>query len=61
MDIWKNYEEKNKIGTGEYSTIYKVKNIKTKEYVAIKEIDKSKCKINIEELKKEMNKMKLIN
>ena len=61
MDIWKNYEEKRKISTGGYSSIYKAKNCKTKEYVAIKEIDKNKCKINIEELKKEMNKMKLID
>ena len=58
MDIWKNYEEKRKISTGGYSSIYKAKNCKTKEYVAIKEIDKNKYKINIEELKKEM---KLIN
>ena len=61
MDISKNYEEKEKIGTGRYSSIYKVKNIKTKEYVAIKEIDKNKCKINIKELKDEIKKMKLKN
>ena len=46
MDIWNNYEEKRKISTGGYSSIYKVKNINTKQYVAIKEIDKNKCKIN---------------
>ena len=40
MDISKNYEEKRKIGIGGYSSIYKAKNIKTKQYVAIKEIDK---------------------
>ena len=39
--------------------MYKAKNIETKEYVAIKEIDRSKCKINMKELKKEMKKMKL--
>ena len=56
MDISKNFEEKRKIGAGGYSSIYKVKNIKTKEYVVIKEIDKSKCKINIKELKDEIKK-----
>ena len=61
MDISKNYEEKRKIGIGGYSSIYKAKNIKTKEYVVIKEIDKSKCKINIKELKDEIKKMKLKN
>ncbi len=61
MDIWKNYEEKRKISTGGYSSISKAKNINTKEYDAIKEIDTNKCKINIEELKKEINKMKLID
>ena len=61
MDFWKNYEEKEKIFTGGYSSIYKIKNIKTKEYVAIKEIDKNKCKINIKELKDEIKKMKLKN
>jgi serine/threonine protein kinase len=61
MDIWNNYEEKRKISTIGYSSIYKAKNIKTKQYVAIKEIDKNKCKINIEKLKNEMNKMKLID
>ena len=61
MDILKNYEEKRKIGIGGYSSIYKAKNIKTKEYVVIKEIDKNKCKINIKELKDEIKKMKLKN
>jgi len=61
MDIWNNYEEQRKISKGGYSSIYKAKNIETKQYVAIKEIDKNKCKINIEELINEMNKMKLID
>ena len=51
-----NYEDKRKLNIGRYSSIYKVKNIKTKQYVAIKEIDKSIYKINIEELKKEIKK-----
>ncbi len=42
MDFWKNYEEKRTISTGGYSSIYKAKNINTKQYVAIKEIDKNK-------------------
>ena len=59
MDILKKYEQKRKISSGGYSTMYKAKNIGTKQYVAIKEIDKIKCNINIEELKKEMKNMKL--
>ena len=47
MDIWKNYEEKRKISTGEYSSIYKAKNIETRNYVAIKEINKQKLNINL--------------
>ena len=44
MDIWNKYEDKRKISTGGYSSIYKAKNIETKQYVAIKEIDKINVK-----------------
>ena len=50
MEVWKNYKKIRKISSGGYSSMYKAKNKETKQYVAIKEIDRSKCKINIQEL-----------
>ncbi len=41
-DIWNEYKKLDRIGFGTYSNIYKAQNIKTKNYVAIKEIDKEK-------------------
>ena len=40
----KNYTNFERIGTGSYANIYKAQNKKTKSYVAIKEIDKTRYK-----------------
>ena len=61
IDIWKNYSEKQIIGRGNYSIIYKTKNNETGKYVAIKEINLEKNKINIKELKEEIEEIKKIN
>ena len=61
IDIWKKYSEKQIIGRGNYSIIYKTKNNETRKYVAIKEIDLEKNKINIKELKEENEEIKKIN
>ena len=58
IDIWKNYKERKLISSENYSRIYRAINIKTGKYVVIKEISKDKCNINIEELKKEIERMK---
>ena len=57
----KNYSEKQIIGRGNYSIIYKTKNNETGKYVAIKEINLEKNKINIKELKEEIKEIKKIN
>ena len=57
-DFWKNYKERKLISSENYSRIYQAINIKTGKYVMIKEISKYKCNINIEELKKEIERMK---
>ena len=41
---FKNYTNFERIGEGSYAKIYKAQNKKTKSYVAIKEIDKSRYK-----------------
>ena len=56
IDIWKNYKERKLISSENHSKIYQSINIKTGKYVAIKEINKDN--INIEELKKEIKRMK---
>ena len=61
IDILKKYSEKQIIGRGNYSIIYKVKNNETGKYVAIKEINLEKNKINIKELKEEIKEIKKIN
>ena len=61
IDIWKKYSEKQIIGRGNYSIIYKTKNNETGKYVAIKEINLEKNKINIKELKEEIEEIKKIN
>ena len=58
IDIWENYKERKLISSENYSKIYQSINIKTGKYVVIKEINKDKCNINIEELKKEMKRKK---
>ena len=61
IDIWKKYSEKQIIGRGNYSIIYKTKNNETGKYVAIKEINLEKNKINIKKLKEEIKEIKKIN
>ena len=41
----KNYTNFEKIGEGSYAKIYKAQNKKTKNYFAIKEIDKTRYKL----------------
>ena len=52
-DIWNKYIKKSIIGSGLFSIVYKAINIKTEDYVAIKEINKLKYnefkKINFEQ------------
>ena len=57
-DIWEKYEKIEIIGAGAFADVYRAKNIKTKEYVAIKEI--KKIRINNERIKKEIEIMKKI-
>ena len=49
------------IGKGNYSIVYKAKNNKTGKYVAIKEINNQKYKINIKQLKEEIDEIQKIN
>ena len=56
IDIWEKYSEKKIIGRGNHSIVYKAKIKETGKYVAIKEIQK--YKINIKELKEEIEEMK---
>ena len=55
-DFWKNYKERKLISSENYSRIYQAINIKTGKYEAIKEMNK--YNVNIEELKKEIERMK---
>ena len=45
-NIWDEYQKFERIGTGGFARVYRAKNIKTNKYVAIKEIMKTKIKIN---------------
>ena len=54
--IWDEYEKIELIGSGSFADVYRAKNKKTNEYVAIKEIKKSK--INVQEIFKEIEIMK---
>ena len=55
-DFWKNYKERKLISSD--SRTYQAININTGKYEVIKEISKDECNINIEELKKERERMK---
>ena len=55
-DIWEKYKKIEIIGAGAFADVYRAKNIKTKEYVAIKEI--KKIRINEERIKTEIEIMK---
>ncbi len=55
-DFWKNYKERKLISSD--SRTYQAININTGKYEVIKEINKDECNINIEELKKEIERKK---
>ena len=56
--IWNQYKDKLIIGKGTYGQIYKAYDINSKNYVAVKEIDKMRYKqINNSNLKDNMKKM----
>ncbi len=60
IDLWEKYKKIDKIGIGNYGNVYKVKNKKTGDYYAIKEIKKEKFEILENELE-EMKKIKTEN
>ena len=49
-NIWEKYKEICIIGYGTYGKVYKVQNIKTEEYYAMKEIEKVKFEGNEDKL-----------
>ena len=56
--IWNQYKDKFLIGKGTYGPIYKAYDLNSKNYVAIKEIDKLKyTQINNSKLKENMKKI----
>ena len=54
--VWKKYSKEGIFDSGTYSSVYKAKNIETRNYVAIKEINKEKYNKNI--LKEKIKEMK---
>jgi len=44
-DIWGKYKKISEIGYGSNGNVYKIKDKKTGDYYAIKEIKKEKCEI----------------
>ena len=56
----KNYTKFERIGEGSYAKIYKAQNKKTKSYVAIKEIDKTKYNTLTNEIFNEAEIMNII-
>ena len=57
-NIWDEYEKYETIGSGGFAKVYRAKNFKTKKYVAIKEIDKTRIK-NILNEKRNNEKIKI--
>ena len=57
-DIWSIFEQKEIIGSGTFADVYKAKNIKTGDYVAIKEIKKSRISFSETNILKEIEIMK---
>ena len=56
--IWNQYKDKYIIGKGTYGLIYKAYDLNSKNYIAIKEIDKIRYKqINNSNLKENMKKI----
>ena len=60
INIWEKFKKICKIGYGTYGEVYKVKNIETGEYYAIKQIEKRIFKGNEDKLLNELNKIKEI-
>ena len=56
INIWEKFKKICKIGDGRYGKVYKVKNIETGEYYAMKEIEKRRFKGNEDKLLKEVKK-----
>ena len=58
-NIWDEYQKYETIGSGGFAKVYRAKNNKTKKYVAIKEIDKTRIKdkniLNEIEIMKKLN------
>ena len=64
INIWEKFKEISKFGYGTYGKVYKVQNIKTNEYFAMKEIEKEKFEGTENKLLNEveiMNKIKTEN
>ena len=57
--FWKKYSKEGIFDSGTYSSVYKAKNIETRNYVAIKEINKEKYNTNL--LKEKIKEMKIDN
>ena len=60
-DIWGKYKKISEIGYGSNGNVYKIKDKKTGDYYAIKEIKKEKCEILENILLEEINKNKTEN
>ena len=61
INIWEKYKQIYKIGYGAYGKVYKVQNIKTGEYFAMKEIEKEKFEGIEDKFLNEVEIMKKIN
>jgi serine/threonine protein kinase len=61
INIWEKYKQIYKIGYGTYGKVYKVQNIETEEYFAMKEIEKEKFEGIEDKLLNEVEIMKKIN
>ena len=61
INIWEKYKQICKIGYGTYGKVYKVQNIETGEYFAMKEIEKEKFEGREDKLLNEVEIMKKIN
>ena len=61
INIWEKYKQIYKIGYGAYGKVYKVQNIETGEYFAMKEIEKEKFEGIEDKLLNEVEIMKKIN
>ena len=60
INIWEKFKKICKIGHGTYGEVYKVKNIETGQYYAIKQIEKRRFEGNKDKLLNEVKKIKEI-